>query len=194
MRTSGVVVGFIAWFLGSVSANAQTPPQQISPVIKITLLGTGTPTPSIERFGTCILVEAGSRKLLFDAGRGCVIRLDQVHIPWRELTDVFLTHLHADHTFALPDIFLMGWILGRTDSFEVRGPNGTNEMVASMVHALDVDIASRVRNARQPPKYTATEIAPGIVYERDGVKVTAFEVDHGVKPAFGYRIDFQGRS
>jgi len=194
MRTSGVVVGFIAWFLGSVSANAQTPPQQISPVIKITLLGTGTPTPSIERFGTCILVEAGSRKLLFDAGRGCVIRLDQVHIPWRELTDVFLTHLHADHTFALPDIFLMGWILGRTDSFEVRGPSGTKEMVTSMVHALDVDIASRVRNARQPPKYTATEIAPGIVYERDGVKVTAFEVDHGVKPAFGYRIDFQGRS
>ena len=161
---------------------------------KVTLLGTGTPTPSAERFGACTLVEAGTRKLLFDAGRGCVIRLDQVHIPWRELTDVFLTHLHADHTFALPDVFLMGWILGRTDPFEVRGPAGTRDMFTSMVHALDVDIASRVVNGRETPKQSVTEITPGVVYQRDGIKVTAFEVDHTVKPAFGYRIDFAGRS
>jgi ribonuclease Z len=36
----------------------------------------------------------------------------------------------------------------------------------------------------------------GIVYEKDGVKVTAFAVDHGdlVKPAYGYRIDFEDRA
>jgi ribonuclease Z len=123
-----------------------------------------------------------------------VIRLDQVHVPWRELTDVFLTHLHADHTFALPDVFLMGWILGRTDPFEVRGPSGTRDMCTSMVHALDVDIASRVMNGRLTPKTSVTEITPGVVYQRDGIKVTAFDVDHTVKPAFGYRIDVDGRS
>jgi ribonuclease Z len=48
--------------------------------------------------------------------------------------------------------------------------------------------------ARQPPKYIATEIEPGVVYERGGIKVTAFEVDHSIKPAFGYRIDVSGRS
>jgi Beta-lactamase superfamily domain len=35
-----------------------------------------------------------------------------------------------------------------------------------------------------------------VVYERNGVRVTAFEVDHGaaIKPAYGYRIDYRGRS
>ncbi len=43
--------------------------------IKVTLLGTGTPQPIMERFGPSILVEAGSEILLFDAGRGCLQRL-----------------------------------------------------------------------------------------------------------------------
>ena len=36
----------------------------------------------------------------------------------------------------------------------------------------------------------------GVVYERNGVRVTAFEVDHGagIKPAYDYRIDYRGRS
>jgi ribonuclease Z len=39
------------------------------------------------------------------------------------------------------------------------------------------------------------EISEGLVYKSGGVKVTAFEVDHApVKPAFGYRIDYAGRS
>lgn len=189
----GAAIG-IALGLLHATALAQNRDKPGGAAFKVTLLGTGTPTPSAERFGACILVEAGTRKLLFDAGRGCVIRLDQVRIPWRELTDVFLTHLHADHTFALPDVFLMGWILGRTDPFEVRGPAGTRDMFASMLHALDVDIASRMVNGRESPKESVTEITPGVVYQRDGIKVTAFEVDHTVKPAYGYRIDFDGLS
>ena len=36
----------------------------------------------------------------------------------------------------------------------------------------------------------------GIVYEKNGVKVIAFEVEHGpaIKPAVGYRIEYKGRS
>ena len=39
------------------------------------------------------------------------------------------------------------------------------------------------------------EIADGVVYQNNGVTVTAFLVDHApVKPAFGYRVDFAGHS
>lgn len=125
-----------------------------------------------------------------------MIRLAQAGVPWRGLTDVFLTHLHADHTFSLPDLFVIGWVGGRIDPLEVRGPTGTKEMLASMIHSVDLDMASRLRvlQTRQEPKYVATEIERGVVYERGGMKVTAFEVDHVVIPAFGYRIDVNGRS
>lgn len=40
-----------------------------------------------------------------------------------------------------------------------------------------------------------SNVDEGVVYEKDGVKITAFEVDHKpTKPAFGYRIDYGGRS
>jgi ribonuclease Z len=42
---------------------------------------------------------------------------------------------------------------------------------------------------------SATDIREGVVYEANGVKVTAFLVDHGpVEPAFGYRVDYRGHS
>ena len=41
----------------------------------------------------------------------------------------------------------------------------------------------------------AEDVAEGFVYESDGVVITPFEVDHApVEPAFGYRIDYRGRS
>jgi ribonuclease Z len=41
----------------------------------------------------------------------------------------------------------------------------------------------------------ANDVKPGVVYDNDEIKVTAFAVDHGlVKPALGYRIDFAGHS
>jgi ribonuclease Z len=187
-------VALIAYVLGP-SAIAQAP--RSAATIKVTLLGTGSPTISAERMGPCTLVEAGAERLLFDAGRGCAIRVAQAGVPWSELTKVFLTHLHADHTFALPDVFLMGWILGRANPLEVSGPSGTTEMLESMIHAISLDIAGRLKSGmqlRQPPKYLAKEIQSGVVYEAGGMKVTAFEVDHSIAPAFGYRIDFNGRS
>jgi ribonuclease Z len=186
-------VGLLACGLGS-SAVAQAP--QGSPNVKVTLLGTGSPTLSAERMGPCTLIEADGERLLFDAGRGCAIRLAQVRVSWRDLTRVFLTHLHADHTFALPDLYDMGWVFGRVDPLEVRGPAGTVEMMAAMIRAIDPDIASRLRSVptRQPPAYRATEIQPGIVYERSGMKVTAFDVPHSISPSFGFRIDVNGRS
>ena len=48
---------------------------------RVTLLGTGVPTPRPDRFGPSTLVEAGDRKLLIDAGRGAAIRIYQLGVP-----------------------------------------------------------------------------------------------------------------
>ena len=168
--------------------------------IKVTLLGTGTPKPNFERFGPSTLVEAGTEKLLFDCGRGSTLRLHQLGLQPRDVTDMFITHLHSDHIVGIPDQWLTGWIGRRTGPFRIWGPTGTKEMMTNLEKAYQVDIRFRIEYAKLDPK-VVTNIAEdiiteGIVYEKDSVKVTAFFVDHGtvVKPALGYRIDYRGRS
>ena len=64
---------------------------------RVTLLGTGVPTPRPDRFGPSTLVEVGNQRLLIDAGRGAAIRLYQVGVPMGSIDALLLTHYHSDH-------------------------------------------------------------------------------------------------
>jgi ribonuclease Z len=48
--------------------------------MRVTLLGTGSPFPNAERFGSAILIDAADKRLLFDCGRGVVIRLTRLEL------------------------------------------------------------------------------------------------------------------
>ena len=167
--------------------------------IKVTLLGTGNPPPVMNRFGPSTLVEAGGQKFLFDAGRGALQRLRQIGVRWQDVGGVFLTHLHSDHVVGFPDLWLTGWLVSRRDiPLPVWGPRGTRKMMSYLEQAYDYDIRIRPYGDQISPDgavLLAEDIGEGVVYEKEGVKITAFEVDHTpVKPAFGYRIDHAGRS
>jgi len=185
-----ILICVCVFFLGVV-IDAQT--------IKVTLLGTGAPAPVMNRFGPSILVEAGDQKLIFDVGRGALQRLAQIKVSPKEITGVFLTHLHSDHTVGFPDLWLTGWVNGsRETPLKVWGPKGTEKMMSYLEQAFDYDIKIRLYDDRVAPDgvvIEAKDISEGVIYEKNGVKVTAFEVNHEpIKPAFGYRIDYAGRS
>lgn len=167
--------------------------------MRVTLLGTGVPTPIMGRFGPATLVEAGGEILLFDAGRGVLQRLYQLKTPLKDLRSLFLTHLHSDHIVGLPDFWLTGWLIGHPETpLRVWGPRGTQSMMAHLDAAFQFDIRIRLFDDRPPPEgvvVLAQDISEGLIYEHNGVKVTAIEVDHApVQPAYGYRIDYTGRS
>jgi ribonuclease Z len=171
---------------------------------RVTLLGTGTPGPRPDRFGPSTLVEAGGQVLLFDAGRGAPIRLTQLNVSLGKIDALFLTHYHSDHTEGLPDIWLTGWLpppFGkRKAALRIIGPTGAKALVAGLEEAYAADIKIREADEKLPPAGIAIEVEEfakdGVVYDKDGVRVTAFEVNHGdlIKPAYGYRIDYRGRS
>jgi ribonuclease Z len=154
----------------------------------------------MNRFGPSILVEAGDKKFLFDAGRGAMQRIAQVKVRWQDVDGVFFTHLHSDHVVGFPDVWLTGWLVGagRNRPLEVWGPPGTSNMVSHLVQAFEFDIRFRISDDKARPEGAAInthEIKPGVAFEQNGVKITAFEVDHApVEPAYGYRIDYEGRS
>ncbi len=189
---------FVFVSFGQIKENKDSLPVNASE-IKVTFLGTGTPQPIMERFSASTLVQAGSETLLFDAGRGCLQRLKQLNVSYGKIDALFLTHLHSDHTVGLPDLWLTGWLISRrTIPLNVFGPTGTNEMMNYLRKAYAFDIKMRVeddRRVEEGSKFLVKEVQQGVVYEKNGVKVIAFLVDHGyVKPAFGYRVEYNGHS
>lgn len=182
---------------------ADTPSTDIAYDITVTLLGTGTPPVSSTQYGAATLVEAGSHALLFDCGRGCGIRLMQSHPQlYSKINHLFLTHMHSDHLVGTPDLYMNGWLLGRQTPFFVYGPKGTQHFMKGLKAAFQPDIYTRNELEGFPPNLEGlslkiSENAPtgGIVFDQDGVKVTAFSVDHAqAKPAYGYRVEYNGRS
>jgi ribonuclease Z len=198
---AGLSVGVSIW---CASAGAQN---QKAPDIVVTLLGTGSPIPEPgrvapvlphDRMNAMTLVRAGQEVLLFDVGRGVVERLSQAGVKGREITSIFLTHFHSDHIVGLPDLWLTSRLTlswgGRTEPMGVIGPTGAKDLVDNLVRAYAPDVSAR-------PDQPHIDLVghdfdkDGVVFDRSGVKVTAFTVDHGpAKPAVGYRIDYNGRS
>jgi ribonuclease Z len=173
--------------------------------LKVTLLGTGTPRPLMDRFGPATLIQTDREIFLFDCGRGAAQRIWQLRIPLGKVTALFLTHLHSDHVNGIPDFWLTGWLAtnyaGRKTPLRMWGPAGTKEMMSFLEKAFQADYRIRIEDEKLPPEafsVIAQDIKEGIVYEKNGVKITAFEVSHfpgrDIEPCFGYRIDYAGRS
>jgi ribonuclease Z len=171
---------------------------------QVVLLGTGTPPPLAFRFGPATLVIAGKKRILFDAGRGVTIRLWQDKIRLGSIDYLVLTHLHSDHVVGIPDLWLTGWLNSpfsrRKGNFKVRGPEGTVSMMNGLRKAYDWDIQTRMADQKLPLANVTIDAkdhgANQVVLDEDGVKVTSIQVNHGakIKPAYGYRIDYDGRS
>lgn len=176
-------------------------------VMTVTLLGTGSPIPEPfahqavsprDRMSAMTLVHAGKEVLLFDAGRGVVQRLSQAGVEAKSITEVFLSLFNSDHVVGLPDLWLTGRLKlawgGRTKALDVIGPRGTQAFMANIAKAYQPDL----NNRPSQPKVGLIGHdfdKDGVVFDRNGVKVTMFTVDHAAaKPAVAYRIDYKGHS
>lgn len=178
--------------------------------IVLTFLGTGAPRPSLKRFGPTIMVEAGKHRFLVDAGWGARERLYAAG-GFKLITGIdhiLITHLHFDHTVGLADVWLTGWLYGRRVPLKVDGPVGISAMLEHTQRAYEWDLENRrlVGIPMQGIEIVSTEVRPGVFFDEDGLKLTAFEVEHmpmntktgeRIKMAgqtLGYRVDYRGRS
>ena len=166
---------------------------------QIILLGTGTPYPDPNASGPATAVVVGKRVFLFDAGANVMRRMNAAGLPISGPEAVFITHLHSDHTLGYPDLILTSWIMRRVSPLPVYGPHGLQRMTRHLLAAFAEDIQIRIHGLeREVPggyRVKVHEIKVGVVYERDGVRVTAISVSHGSwKEAYGYRIDTPDRS
>jgi ribonuclease Z len=168
----------------------------------ILFCGTGSPMPSRDRAEACTAVIAGGKLFVFDAGEGAARNLLAMRAPLDRMGGVFLTHLHSDHINGLGNLALQHWVGSNAAApLALTGPTGTTTLGAALNSAYRIDSGWRTAHHGEqvaPPSgfgFAPRDIAPGIVYDAGGVRITAFAVSHApVSPAFGYRIDWAGRS
>jgi ribonuclease BN (tRNA processing enzyme) len=158
-------------------------------VTKIVLLGTGTPNADPERSGPAIAVVVNDTPYLIDCGPGVVRRAAEASrngvdgLKVKNLTRLFVTHLHSDHTAGYSDLILTPWVLGRDTPLEVHGPQGIAEMTEHILAAYQQDIKARLEGLEPANdsghRVNTHDIKPGIIYQDANVTVEAFGVQHG---------------
>ena len=174
---------------------------------KVTLLGTGQPLPSMNRFGPSTLIQAGTNTLLFDCGRGTMQRIYQIDTDASTYNKLFLTHLHSDHTTGIPDLWITGHLrLRKEKPLQIWGPTGTRNMTTHLEQAFEVDLRVRKQGREhygyhitdEGLRFEVNEIDEGYVFDENGVRVIPFRVNHhdlySDEPSLGYRVEYNGRS
>lgn len=176
--------------------------------LHIALCGTGSPLPNPDRAGPCNIIIAGEQLFVVDIGEGGARNINLMALPIGRVDGLFLTHFHSDHFDGIGPLMLLRWTGGtRAAPLPVYGPGGVEHLVAGFNAAYRTDHGYRIAHhgtkivpppgagATAVPFVTPTDAQPVVVFEKDGLEVIAFKVDHGpVAPAVGYRFDYKGRS
>jgi ribonuclease Z len=162
--------------------------------MQVIILGSGSPLPDAHRAGPSTLVRCAAGDLLFDCGRGVLMRAAAAGSAAGALRALFLTHLHSDHTTDLNDIITMRWAMSfQPTPLTVFGPVGAASLVGATEAMLGTDIGYRLAHHDDltwQPGTQVTEVEHGVVFEESGVRVTAAPTDHApVHPTVGFRIE-----
>ena len=145
--------------------------------LSVFFAGTAGSIPTARRGLPALLVRRGGDRILFDCGEGTQRQLVQ-SVGLTELTEVFLTHYHADHWLGLPGLLKTFDLRARERPLAIHGPPGLRELLTLALRA-----AGRVRY-----DLDLIELRPGDLLERDGYKIAPVPVAHRVSNALGYVI------
>jgi len=173
--------------------------------MRVIACGTGMPTPRPAQAAACFLVELGNGdKFLFDIGDGSVERLFALQIPTAFLDKVFIGHLHGDHFGGIGALYVAGGIAGRFSPLRIWGPSGSRPELgtAAAIEAMEKmylwDLEGRL--GQTDVRGFTTEVTEfdykkvQVVYEENGVKITAFPAIHAIDGSVSYRLDWNGLS
>jgi ribonuclease BN (tRNA processing enzyme) len=189
----------------SIPSNASAQSCVGNPVA-VQILGSGGPRVNPDRASSSYLLWIGAQaKILVDMGGGAFLRFGQAQAKLSDLSLVAISHLHPDHVSDLPALL---WLShqARKDPLPIAGPSG-NEVAPSFATFLSrlfdektgaFQVLGPTLGARQGQRgggvrldvgvIDVTKAEPSIVFDRQGVTVTALGIPHGDIPTLAYRV------
>lgn len=176
----------------------------------VILLGTqGGPGITLTRSESASVLAVGSQLYLVDCGYGTLRALIQAGLNYNNLSNVFLTHLHNDHTSDIAAMLSHKWTSGRAQPATVHGPFGTAALVESAIAFFRADTEIRIvdegRAMRPESLFHGHDLnVSGVteVYRDENVTVRSVENTHFPERAkkrmpyrsLAYRFETEDRS
>jgi ribonuclease Z len=183
--------------------------------MRIWILGSGTPTPSLQRMCSGYLVQIGASNIAFDHGFGAHHRLLELGVRATQVTHLFLTHHHYDHIGDYARLLLTRWDQGggRVSELKVFGPPPLKHITERLFGedgAFGPDLRARTRDQcsldlyrarggigeRKRPAPIITELGPSDIVKDEGWEVRVTPVSHFTPylTSYAYRLTHDGQS
>lgn len=175
--------------------------------LRVLVCGSASPLPHPTRARPCTAIFAAGKIWVVDVGPGSWNHVGGWRIAGERIGAVLLTHFHSDHIGELGEWNLQTWVAGRPAPLPVIGPEGVQRVVAGFNEAYALDVGYRAAHHGADfnvpalgvmvpePIAFAEGATSAVVHDADGLRITAFLVDHPpIVPAVGYRFDWRGRS
>ena len=184
--------------------------------LKLHVLGSGTPQPNKERWGSGFIVESQDEFIMFDCGPASTYKMIQMDLDPRKVDSLFFTHHHSDHDLDYPTFLMTRWetSLGKEKELEIFGPPPTEKLTKKLFDVKDGafahDFIARTRHPlsinsykrrggklpRKIPSYKSKDIFPGDKIKRKNWEVKSSLAEH-VQPfldSLAYRLEINGKS
>jgi ribonuclease Z len=147
-------------------------------MLKVIFLGTGGSVPSPGRGMPSLMLVRDGERMLFDCGEGTQRQMMCCRSGFMDISSIFLTHFHADHTLGIPGLLQTMGFQGRTEPLHIYGPKFTREYC---------DILNMLGYLRPGFEVVAHELQHGDILERKEYRIEAFRTFHSV-PGLGYAL------
>ena len=198
---TGIVLG--------AAASARALPQSKAR-IRIILLGTGSPAPSLKRQSASYLIQVGDDVILLDHGAGSHQRLLEAGYRATDVTHLFLSHLHYDHMIDYPRLLVQRWdqAAGKRPELKIYGPSPIKRITETLLGPdglLGPDLEARVNHQaskdvfvarggtlpRRKPAPEVTELKRGDLFEGNGWRMRIGEAQHHqpLLNCFNFRLE-----
>ena len=171
---------------------------------KLITVGTAAPLPS-DRAQSCNVIIANGSIFVFDLGEGSLQMMEQLRLPFVQVSEVFISHWHSDHFMDLAGFVNRSWQFGRDVPLTVHGPPGVVRIVNGLDSLLSIENQYRVIHHGADimnPDYglaTASMMKPTeqeqIVYRQNDIEISALKVNHDpVEYSYAYKVRFKDKT
>jgi len=146
--------------------------------LSVRFLGTSASRPTVERNVTSLAITREGETLLFDCGEGTQRQMMRYGTSFA-LSDIFFTHMHADHMLGVIGLLRTLALQGRTDAMRLWAPPQSEQLLRGAI---------AIGTEKEKFPIQITELVPGEPLERKGYRILPFPVDHKDRAAVGYAL------